>query len=171
MQSINSLVGCVFYGLYIICWHRTMIKQLPSSWGRKKEITLDWCFSRNLTAKGYFCSLLVSNIYWLTSLSTDWTIVAFTISIPKHCLIGLFHFSSARSSFMSVIGLGLGFVLFSAHLILPLSFCIFPDRFNIIPNSWLFIYLVLQLIYLASVEYFFSSYKRVHLIHNSTFCF
>ena len=38
------------------------------------EMTLDWIRLATASTKGHFCSVLISNIYWLTSLSTDSTI-------------------------------------------------------------------------------------------------
>ena len=64
-QATNSYVlradsqGCLPY----LCDFQRMTQYKK----RKKEMTLDRIFTH--TTKGHFCSLLVSNIFWLSSLS------------------------------------------------------------------------------------------------------
>jgi len=75
-------------------------------------MTLDYCFfchdkKHFFVVKGHFCSFLVSNIYWLTSLSADSDISPFFINHTSEARIFFHyfiqHFSEARITFMSEI--------------------------------------------------------------------
>ena len=64
--------------------------------------------------KGHFCSLLLSNIYWLTSLSTDQTrSVRSIFSHSASCTFLFFHFPEAGSSCMWEFGFDRRCCLFS----------------------------------------------------------
>ena len=54
---------------------------------RRIEMTLDRIRLATASTKGHFCSVLISNIYWLTSLSADSTI---TFSYPRSSRIHFF---------------------------------------------------------------------------------
>ena len=62
------------------------------------EMTLDYCFfchdkKHFCVVKGHFCSFLVSSIYWLTSLSTDYEVMFDPIVYSILQIIQSFHFS------------------------------------------------------------------------------
>ena len=78
------------------------------------------CFSTAST-KGHFCSLLISNIYWLTSLSTDSTITVSYLDPSANHFFTL-HIPSAGCSFVWEFLLGKFFVFALAIKRFQISF-------------------------------------------------
>jgi len=105
----------------------TKTKNSAEAEREQKEITLDCLYlviDTFLTAKGYFCSFLLSNIYWLTSLSTVSTLAFFLFYSAIH--IFFTHIPLAGCSYMWEF-LVLRLRLFSTLCIAPLpigcTFC------------------------------------------------
>ena len=65
-------------------------------------MTLDWIRLATASTKGHFCSVLISNIYWLTSLSTDSTITfSYLRSFLKPLLLFIIHYISLQRDALS----------------------------------------------------------------------